>query len=144
MPISEMKVGNVVCKTLWHTGAQDCFMDDAFATTNFRQHLRTFARPIQLRMFDGSPSSSGPIVKFLDLPVSFPPNRREFYVRFYLTELAGSHVVMGDRWMARNNAIFITRRYEKAADDLGTMRNQRAMITTPYEGRAQHPTGYHR
>lgn len=56
-------------------------------------------------MFDGRPSSSGLITHFIKLPLIFRNDLAPLITTFYVTTLAGADLVLGDDWLAKQQAV---------------------------------------
>ena len=87
---------------LLDSGASESYIDVEFAKSR-RLSTIQFSQPRRLTLFDGQPSSAGPIVEYVreSLAIGDYSSKAEFS----LTRLTGVHVVLGYRWLQSNNAI---------------------------------------
>ncbi len=72
-------------------------------STNFADLLQKHDNPISLQMFDGSPSSSGKIISFIDTTISFTHDTPGVKTRLHVTKLLGAQVVLGANFMIENS-----------------------------------------
>ena len=83
------------------TGATECYMDGR-VSSKFADVTQAHAKPIELRLFDGKPSSSGPLTSYVDLPLMCSAKQESIPTRFNITKLQGADIVLGSRWMAQH------------------------------------------
>ncbi|MGV2348471.1 MAG UNVERIFIED_CONTAM: retropepsin-like domain-containing protein, partial [Methylobacterium ajmalii] len=104
---AEVKISGQKFRALFDTGATDSFIDTRHAE-KFGEKVRSYSRPVELRMFDGRTSSSGALMHYIDthLAVTSADQRTYFMrVRLNVTKLCGSDVVLGSRWMRENRGV---------------------------------------
>jgi hypothetical protein len=65
-----------------------------------------YTKPIELRLFDGSISTSRPLTDFVELKVKVHPCYPPVKVKASITSLCGSDFVLGWRWMINNGIEF--------------------------------------
>lgn len=86
-------------RLLLDTGASDNYIDHR-AALNFSQLSQQYKNPINIRLFDGTPSSSGPITQFLELPLRISSDLAPIDTHLHVTKLEGADIVLGSSWMA--------------------------------------------
>ena len=93
-------------RVLWDSGAKGSFIDISFANhPSIQPFRRTLETPSPLQMFDGRPSSSGPITHTVNLPLVLQNGLASLLTTLYVTRLAGADIVLGDDWLAKYQAI---------------------------------------
>lgn len=89
-----------------HSISKGSFIDISLANhpsiQPFRHTLETLS---PLQMFDGRPSSSGPITHIVNLPLVLQNGLAPLLTTLYVTRLAGADIVLGDDWLAKCQAI---------------------------------------
>ena len=85
------------------TGATECYMEER-TLFKFADVVQAHDKPVKLRLFDGSPSLSGPLTLYVDLPLMLSRNHESLNMRFNITKLQGASIVLGLRWMAQPQA----------------------------------------
>lgn len=55
-------------------------------------------------MFDGRPSSGGPITHYIRLPLVLQTGLAPLHTNFHITPLAGADLILGDDWLAKYQA----------------------------------------
>ena len=86
-------------RVLWDTGASDSYIDDRVASS-LGLKVYELEDPIDLRLFDGSRTSSGPISQYIHLDLRFPSSTVFASTPFQITRLSGSDLVIGFKWMS--------------------------------------------
>ena len=88
-------------KVLWDTGAQESYISPD--VSNLLQDLtRPHTNPIELRLFDGRPTSAGPITHYADFKIRLSPKQESVRLKANVTKLHGADIVLGSLWMAEN------------------------------------------
>ena len=85
-------------RCLWDSGASFSYIDGR-CLDRLGLKAQGLSRPRRLIMFDGTPSDAGAITHFIDLSVLIREDRKSKSIRFYVTLLADSDVVIGRAWM---------------------------------------------
>jgi hypothetical protein len=126
--------GDTEVEALWDTGATECYMDVGLLE-EIGEIGRSYAKPIELRLFDGGPSSAGSISKYYDTTMRVSKNGGPIGIRFNITKLLNKGVVIGRRWLSRNNGILdlgeSTLRIRSSTKN-GERHATLAAVTTPY------------
>lgn len=89
--------------TLWDTGASDSYIDSS-ALSSVTESPIPYATPLELRLFDGKPSSAGRITHYLDTVIRVTPNTPPVPIRLNVTSLCDADIVLGSLWMAKSVA----------------------------------------
>jgi hypothetical protein len=91
-------------RTLWDTGASESYI----SLENFDHVPYTpiaYPKPIELRLFDGKPSSAGQITHYIDTYIQVSPSSQQLPIRLNITSLCDADVVLGSIWMSSVGAI---------------------------------------
>ena len=95
--------GNIL-DALMDTGATECYIDFQ-ASSKFADVTQKHSKPVDLRLFDGSMSSAGPISSYVDLPLLMSTSQDPIPTRFNITKLQGADIVLGSRWMSQHHVL---------------------------------------
>ena len=101
IPVTIEGSGDDTFDALMDTGATECYIDTR-SSSKFADILQDHSKPIELRLFDGSPSSAGPLTSYVDLPLMFSTSQVPISTRFNVTKLQGADIVLGSRWMSKH------------------------------------------
>lgn len=84
--------------TLWDTGATDCYINHTAASKldGFRQE---YHEPVELRLFDGSVATTGPLTEYVEIDIKVHPLHPPARVKASVTRLCGTDLVLGWKWM---------------------------------------------
>jgi hypothetical protein len=84
--------------TLWDTGATDCYINHTAASKldGFRQE---YHEPVELRLFDGSVATTGPLTEYVEIDIKVDPLHPPARVKASVTRLCGTDLVLGWKWM---------------------------------------------
>ena len=89
---------------MWDSGASDSYIDHD-ASLNFADQTYSHLKPIQLRLFDGSPASAGPITSYVSLDLRLTSDGQPYSTVLNITKLQGSDIVLGTNWMSKNGIV---------------------------------------
>lgn len=94
---------------LWDTGASESYISsDSYP--NLPKLSKSYPNPIELRLFDGKPSSAGQITHYIDTNMVVSPNLAAIPIRLNITTLCGADLVIGSNWMTKYGSILNFRR----------------------------------
>jgi hypothetical protein len=94
---------------LWDTGASESYI-----SSDSLLHVPTtpiaYPKPIDLRLFDGKPSSAGKISHYIDTCIRTSPTSTPLPIRLNVTTLCDADLVLGSTWMSKNGSIIDLRK----------------------------------
>ena len=106
-PVSTSTLGTNISHclhTLWDTGASESYI-----SSDCLPHVPTspiaYPEPIDLRLFDGKPSSAGQISHYIDTCIRTSPTSTPLPIRLNVTTLCDADLVLGLIWMSKNGSI---------------------------------------
>ncbi|ORY21945.1 hypothetical protein BCR39DRAFT_474205, partial [Naematelia encephala] len=93
-PTSKIYIQDTQVIVLWDTGATDCYIDlDMVAKLDLKKI--SHKQPINLRMFDGSPSKAGPIQEYVETTLPLNLQSQAIIAKLNITKLSGADIVIG-------------------------------------------------
>jgi hypothetical protein len=111
-PVSTSTLGTTTSHclhTLWDTGASESYI-----SSDSLSHVPitpiAYPKPIDLRLFDGKPSSAGQISHYIDTCIRTLPTSTPLPIRLNVTTLCDANLVLGSTWMAKNGSIIDLRK----------------------------------
>jgi len=90
--------------TLWDSGASDSYIDHN-ASLDFADRTYLYPKPIELRLFDGTPASTGPITQYIKLDLRLTTDGQPIPTILNVTKLHGADIVLGTNWMSQNRIV---------------------------------------
>lgn len=104
--MATVEINSTPMRVLFDTGASDSYLDTRHAD-KFGDDMRQYPKPVKLRMFDGSSSSSGAIMHYVDTELTLSSHTDEpirIPIRLNSTTLCDADVVVGSNWIHQNKA----------------------------------------